>query len=207
MFPGFFLLSGIVTGILWTAVYILVIRQGFRDRTFGIPFVALCANIAWEFTFAFVFPHRMPQLAINYAWFGLDVVILIQLIRAWRREFATWTAPQFWSTLLLSLAAALAAIVAITLEFDDFNGMYAAFGQNWLMSILFITMLHHRGDRRGQSVAIALCKMGGTLASSAGFWSIGAGSGYLLPFLYVAILVTDLIYLGLLLRVPRSSAE
>ena len=33
-------------GLFWTLTYVLVIRQGFRDRTYGMPLVALCANIS-----------------------------------------------------------------------------------------------------------------------------------------------------------------
>jgi len=43
-----------------------MIRRGFKDKTFGMPFAALCANISWEAIFAFVTPHSSPQIYINY---------------------------------------------------------------------------------------------------------------------------------------------
>jgi hypothetical protein len=44
----------------------------------------------------------------------------------------------------------------MTYEFDDWDGAYSAFGQNLLMSVLFITMLYARRSLRGQSVSIAI---------------------------------------------------
>src|SRR3712207_6737729 len=76
------------SGVLWTLAYLLIIRQGFLDRTYGMPLVALCANISWEFIFAFVYPHDLPQGAVNVVWFSLDVVILFQLLLYGPREFA-----------------------------------------------------------------------------------------------------------------------
>jgi hypothetical protein len=45
------------SGVLWTITYLLIIRRGVLDRTYGMPLVALCANLSWEFIFSFVFPH------------------------------------------------------------------------------------------------------------------------------------------------------
>jgi len=44
------------SGVLWTVTYLLIIRRGFLDHTYGMPLVALCANLSWEFIFSFVFP-------------------------------------------------------------------------------------------------------------------------------------------------------
>jgi hypothetical protein len=95
--------------------------------------------------------------------------------------------------------------LTITLEFDDFNGMYAAFGQNFMMSVLFIYMLQQRGGLRGQSITIATCKMLGTAASSLGFLVVGAGNGHLLPFLYLTILLFDATYLILVRQKAQAT--
>ena len=54
-------------GMLWTLAYLLIIRQGFLDRTYGMPLAALCVNLSWELVFAFVYPHDLPQRAVNIA--------------------------------------------------------------------------------------------------------------------------------------------
>ena len=56
----------IIGGIFWSLTYILIIRRGFIEKTYGMPLIALCANISWEAIFSFLHPHSPPQLYINY---------------------------------------------------------------------------------------------------------------------------------------------
>jgi hypothetical protein len=72
--------SGVGCGVLWTLAYLLIIRQGYLDRTYGMPLAALCANLSWEFIFTFVYPHDLPQRAVNVVWLSFDFVILVQLL-------------------------------------------------------------------------------------------------------------------------------
>ncbi len=186
------------SGVLWTLAYLLIIRRSFLDRTYGMPLVALCANLSWEFIFSFVHPHDLPQRAVNVVWFSFDLVILLQLLLYGPREFAYLPRRAFYAVLALTLATSFGAVLAVTYEFDDFDGVYSAFGQNLMMSVLFIAMLRSRGSLRGQSVGIALLKMGGTALASFAFYFHDpdyAGS-VLLPFLYVAILIFDCVYAG-----------
>jgi hypothetical protein len=81
----------VIGGIFWTLAYLLIIRQGFKDKTYGMPLAALCANISWEAIFAFIHPHRPPQLYINYGWFALDVVIVLQFLKFGKEEFSKLT--------------------------------------------------------------------------------------------------------------------
>jgi hypothetical protein len=186
------------SGVLWTLTYLLIIRQGFLHRTYGMPLVALCANISWEFIFAFVYPHDLPQRAVNVVWLSFDVVILVQLLLYGPREFATLPRRLFYAAFALALATAFGAVLTVTLQFDDSDGVYSAFGQNLMMSILFVTMLYSRGSMRGQSVWIAVLKMVGTALASFSFYLFNPDydGSILLPFLYVAILIFDGIYVG-----------
>jgi hypothetical protein len=186
------------SGVLWTLAYLLIIRRGFLDRTYGMPLVALCANLSWEFIFSFVYPHDLPQRAVNVVWFSFDLVILLQLLLYGPREFADLPRRAFYAVLALALAASFGAVLAVTLEFDDFDGAYSAFGQNLMMSVLFIAMLRSRGSLRGQSVGIALLKLGGTALASFAFYFHNpdyAGS-VLLPFIYITTLIFDGVYAG-----------
>jgi hypothetical protein len=185
------------SGALWTLAYLLIIRQGFLDRTYGMPLAALCANLSWELIFAFVYPHDLPQRAVNVVWFSFDVVILVQLLLYGPREFSGLPRRLFYAAFALALATAFGAVLTITLQFGDFDGAYSAFGQNLMMSVLFVTMLHTRGSLRGQSVSIAALKMGGTALASLAFYFFNPdyNGSVLLPFLYVAIFVFDAVYL------------
>jgi hypothetical protein len=185
------------SGALWTLAYLLIIRQGFLDRTYGMPLAALCANLSWELIFAFLYSHDLPQRAVNVVWFSFDLVILVQLLLYGPREFSGLPRRLFYAAFALALATAFGAVLTITLQFGDFDGAYSAFGQNLMMSVLFVTMLHARGSLRGQSVSIAALKMGGTALASFAFYFFNPDydGSVLLPFLYVAILVFDAVYL------------
>jgi hypothetical protein len=193
------------SGVLWTIAYLLIIWRGFLEGTYGMPLVALCANLSWEFIFSFVHPHDLPQRAVNVVWFSFDLVILLQLLLYGPREFADLPRRAFYAVLTLALATSFGVVLAVTYEFDDFDGVYSAFGQNLMMSVLFIAMLRSRGSLRGQSVGIALSKMGGTALAAFAFYFHNpdyAGS-VLLPLLYVTTLVFDGIYAGAVIVLRR----
>ena len=192
------------SGVFWTLVYILIIRLGFQEKTYGMPITALCANISWEFIFSFMIFHEPPQNYVNVAWFAFDLVIVFQTLRFGKTAFSReLPASFFYPTVLLTLILGFCAILAITYEFRDWDGKYAAFGQNLMMSVLFVSMLLKRGDVSGQSVYIALFKMLGTLLPSILFF-LRFPSSVLLNFLYVSIFIFDLIYLVMLYMKHRE---
>lgn len=189
----------VLSGVFWTVTYLLIIRQGSRDRVCGMPLVALCANLSWEFLFSFPYPHHVPQVWVNRVWLAFDLVILAQLLMYWRNDWPTMRPMCFAATLAVSAAVAMGAVWGVSIGIDDPAGAYAAFGQNLLMSVLFIHMLRRRGSLAGQSLTIAWCKLIGTVFASAAFWIYISGprGHILLPTLYVAILVVDVYYVRL----------
>jgi len=185
-----------IGGLFWSMTYILIIRRGFKDKTFGMPMAALCANISWEMIFAFFTPHEPPQLYVNYIWFSLDVIIVMQFLKYGRNEFTNISKWQFFSVFGLGMTIAIPMILAVNYQLEDSVGAYAAFGQNLMMSVLFVTMLINRKGIYGQSLYIALFKMVGTSLSSLAFYLYRpiAQDSILLQFLFVTIFVFDLIY-------------
>ena len=195
----------ICSGVFWTITYLLILRRGFLDKSYGMPMVALCANISWEFIFAFVYPHSKPQLYIDYVWFVFDVGILLQYLAYGRKDFpAALPAKLFYPTFLLTLSLAALFILFMSWEFEDYNGVYAAFSQNLLMSVLFIQLLLRRNSHEGQSIYIALSKMVGTLFPSVLLY-LYFPDAYLLNLLYVSIFIFDMIYFILLYFKVKSA--
>ena len=185
-----------IGGAFWSATYLLIIRRGFKDKTFGMPMAALCANISWEAIFAFITPHDPPQLYVNYIWFSLDVIIVIQFLKYGKKEFSNISRWQFFAMFALGTSIAASMILTVNYELQDDIGAYAAFGQNLMMSVLFVTWLMNRKGVEGQSFYIGLFKMLGTGLSSLAFFMYKpvAQESILLQFLFVAIFVFDLIY-------------
>ena len=141
-------------------------------------------------------------------WFSLDLIILYQLLRFGPRESPRLPKRLFYGMVALALLTAFFTVVSITLEFEDHESAYSAFGQNLMMSVLFIVMLHSRGSLRGQSLSIALTKMGGTILASVAFlfFSVGYERSVLLPFLYFSILPFDVLYVAMVYYAARHAA-
>jgi len=182
------------SGICWAIVYFLIIKRGFEDQTYGMPIAALGANISWEFIFSFIHPHPSPQVYINIIWFIFDVIILFQIIRFGKKSIND-SLPDvyFYPVVFLAILLGFGLVYAISVEFDDWHGRYTAFGQNLMMSILFVIMHFRRKSLSGQSVYIALFKMVGTALPSILFFSLAPDS-ILLNTLYCGILFFDVLY-------------
>lgn len=196
--PTLELFLQIGSGIFWTITYVLILRRAYLDKNYGMPLTALCANISWEFIFSFIFPHPLPQLYIDYVWLLFDAGLLIQYLLYGKKDFPKNLPPGlFYVNFLLTLILSALLILLVSYEFKEFIGIYAAFGQNLLMSVLFIAMLVRRNHAHGQSIYIALCKTIGTILPSTLFFCYYPHS-YLLIVLYAAILIYDLAYLLLL---------
>ncbi|CZR55524.1 uncharacterized protein PAC_05412 [Phialocephala subalpina] len=59
-------------GGLWTVTYILLTRQSFKDRTYGMPLFALALNFAWEIVYAlYVAESPLERSAPHRLWDGL----------------------------------------------------------------------------------------------------------------------------------------
>lgn len=199
----FLLFLQLGTGLFWIITYILIIIRGFQDKKYGMPMVAICANISWEFIFLFIFPHDDLQKLITSTWFVLDIIIMIQYLVFGRWEFKKNTSAKlFYSSFFITLGISFLIIIAMTLEFNDVEGKYAAFSQNLMMSGLFISLLLNRGNSSGQSIYIAVFKMLGTLLTSIAFFLFFRT--YLITILSVAIFIYDWIYIVLLWKVNRK---
>ncbi len=193
----------IASGVFWTITYILIIRRSFQDQTYGMPLAALCTNITWEGIFAFVHPHDGVQRIIDIIWFGFDLVILYQLLRYGRREFPRMSQAVFISMIVVGLITGGLLVYLISYDQQDWRGAYAAFGQNLMMSILFISMAYQRNSLRGQSVWIGVNKLIGTLLASLAFYIYRIQTP-LFIFLYLAILFFDGVYVAQLALMARA---
>jgi len=197
-------------GFFWTVTYLLIIRRGFADKTYGMPLVAIAANISWEFTFSVLRPAPFPRV-IAVTWLVLDLVILYTFLRFGRSEFPRLPGWTFGAMAAGTFILAFLGIWYFSLELDHGMGVYAAYIQNFMMSGLFLAMLLHRNSTRGQSSLIALAKMIGTaLAGSVVLIYVEGRDSPFMIYLVVGIFVLDLTYLiaiAMLQRDERSAAH
>jgi hypothetical protein len=201
----------LISGIFWTITYLLILQRSIQDRIIGMPMVALCMNIAWEFIFSFIYSSDKPQLYVNYIWFCFDLVIVTQYLKLNQAAFAEHLSEKlFYPAFCSVLAIGFFNMLFATTELGTLLGShYTAFEINLIMSVLFIYLLLSSDRTQGQSIYIATTKMIGTaFASVMSFLEFP--SSPLLNFLYVAIFLCDGAYTVLLyqkLAVPDLRPE
>jgi hypothetical protein len=203
----------LLSGIFWTITYLLILQRSIQDRIIGMPMVAICMNIAWEFIFSFIYPNDRPQLYVNYIWFGLDLAIVIQYLKLNKSAFGKYLPEKlFYPAFCSVLAIGFFNMLFATTELGTLLGShYTAFEINLIMSVLFVYLLLSSDRTQGQSIYIAITKMIGTaFASVMSFLEFP--SSPLLTFLYVAIFLFDgaytvLLYQRLAVRDLQSEQE
>ena len=222
MNPG--LDAGIIGAVCWFVAYILIIRRGRLDKSCGMPFAALCANISWEIIFSFIYPEfacagRSPNLPTNYnpfargitagsgaqelvniIWFLMDVLIVGTYLWYGKRDFTPLLPQKLFSpSFLVTFGMSMVIVGTSVQQFNDCEGVYSAFGMNLMMSVLFPIMLLQRGDSRGQSFYIAAMKMLGTAGFSIRFYALNPDSAFL-NAQYIFILLFDMLYTGMIFQ-------
>ena len=133
----------------------------------------------------------------------LDTLIVLQFFKYYKNEFSNISSLKIYTIFIVALASAFSIILTGGLYLGDIDGVYAAFGQNLLMSVLFVLMFFKRGDTlRGQSIFIAVFKMLGTTLTSFHFYILEpvSQSSIVLPILFIFIFFFDLLYIVLIVK-------
>ena len=187
-----------VIGAGWLGAYVMAIRRGFRDRLLAIPLVAVAFNVAWEFSYAFVFAIAPLGRVLNAAWFVLDLVIVGQVFMFGYKD-ATGVWPRAFRLAMAALLVfAFTFMLVANHEFADLDGGYTAFGLNVFLSYSFIATLQRRGlhcradhvHRGVQDAVIAACAL----------FASWYPQRPLLYLFYLTIFVLDTLYVILLYR-------
>ncbi|WP_207760098.1 transmembrane-type terpene cyclase [Bifidobacterium scaligerum] len=189
-----------VSGVCWSVTYISLIRNGFKERTCGMPLFALGLNICWEalYTFdGFVSNPSDIQTWVNAIWACLDIAIVVTWVRYGRALLPTPARRHFAAFTTLALITCAMAQLAFYLRFDNTveASQYSAFAQNAVMSVLFLTHLWNRGNGRGQTMSMAIAKCLGTLAPTILGGLIESLNVYIL-LMGAICLIFDLLYIG-----------
>lgn len=154
--------------ICWTIVYIQLISTGLKEKVYGMPFIALALNFAWEAIHSFLgLKNNLFSIEtwIILVWFLLDIIIVYTYLRYGKQYFPKHTNKEYfmpWTILIFFMSFVIQYYFVI--EFGDLGRVYSGFLQNLIMSILFINMLVTRNDLKGQNLIIGINKWIGTLA-------------------------------------------
>lgn len=204
-FPKWFKISLLaVNGAGWMVAYFLIIYRSYKDKTYGMPFIALAFNISWEFFYSFVFnsPELNLQTIINRFWFAADVVILFFYFAYGKKDWKySQTIRLFYPYSLFILFAAAGLLYFFEMDFLNDAVTYSAFIMNVIISASFLQMILHRNSLAGQSFGIALFKLIGTL--SATIFLLDGFTSFLI-LLGLICFILDVVYLFLVLRIYKQ---
>ncbi|OSB12225.1 hypothetical protein [Paraclostridium bifermentans] len=165
----------VLCGVFWIIAYILIIHKSFKDKTYGIPLFALSLNLAWEFTFGFIYPPGDLLFAkiIFLTWLLLDLIILYTFFKYGYKSRKYIGIISKKSLYIFTVFILVCSILFMILSVNDFSILFKndttqtsgfiANIQNLIMSILFVSMILNRGNTSGQSIYIAIFKWMGTL--------------------------------------------
>jgi hypothetical protein len=201
--------------VMWVALYILVIRRGNIDKTYGIPLVSLAANFVWDVYNTFWAEYRMPmpQPLIDGVYMVIDMVIIYQVLRYWRSDMGYLKPRTFYLYFVIIFALSFMIMRALIIDLNDKPTWHAAFIDTLLNSALFIGMFYSRPKLEGQSLWIALFKWLGTapfmlllyFAPQLGINDlVQVPNTQILPMLWIGIFVLDLIYVVLVYQRSRK---
>jgi hypothetical protein len=199
-----------VSGFCWVAVYSLLVKRGFQDKSYGMPLVALSGNVAWEsiFSSVYIVGRHSPGRIIIFAWLVLDAIVVVTFILYGYRYLENsyhLTRPQFYALGVFSLASAYAFFLAappFLLTLPMFQGdmfevaSFLAYALNFVISVLFVNMVLQRRRVEGQSLYIGLLKWIGTLIVA--IWYVLEHPFPLTWFIVIEIEIFDILYLKLI---------
>lgn len=151
--------------LFWGICYVLIARRGFKDKTYGLPLVAICTDLSWVFIFTFVF-FQTPFMLLFVV---VDLIFLYQLIRYRESDWTGLSRAQYFGAIALAIGTSFLLILGFTIQFQDFHGVYTSLIDILLASVLFLFLLHRRGSVRGQSLYIAITKALGNLTAVLAF--------------------------------------
>jgi hypothetical protein len=197
-------LAGVLT---WVLAYILIFRQSFRYKTYGIPAPAIALNITWEFVFLFIFrPHHAFVRWEHWLWFLFDLPNVYLLLRYGRKSqpFPVLR-KHFLAYCLLAFVLAFLGHVTFHLRFDDPGGGDVAFMINYVMSALFVYFA--LAQHPGLSYGGAWAKLLGTLfidIANVISWIGQPETHYFMLYLFCGVFFFDAWYVHLL-HSQRSS--
>lgn len=163
----------LASGILWSVAYAFYVRQAFRDRSYGMPILALCANVTWEFIYGLVCPPSAAPTMIATTWMVIDLGLVYATLKFGVGEWHHLPLVARHLPAILSVGCLVFLMVhwSFARLFDDDDRLipcfWSAFACQALLSWLSLAQLISRGHTRGHSMTIWALRLTGTHTATA----------------------------------------
>jgi hypothetical protein len=198
-----------VAAAFWIWVYIVVIIDIVKYKFIGIPALAVCANIAWEFLWSFKFYTNMGALfEWGYrCWFVLDVFILYSLLRYGEVQFSnTLLKKNFRLIVIFASLAWVCGIYAFTAQYNDPIGAISAYLVNTNMSAIYILLILKFPHEKSLSITTAWLKMLGTALTSVFCFWVFTHEYFMLTLASITFLL-DIAYIYLVTQLKKQAID
>ncbi|KAI0896154.1 hypothetical protein F4806DRAFT_52672 [Annulohypoxylon nitens] len=194
------------SGLCWTTAYILYIRQAYRDKSYGMPLVCLCANIAWEFVFGAAIPESAAQVVSFFPWFVIDIGIVYTTWKFGREQWkhAPVVAQNLGWILIGGITGMLVLFWTFLKTYDNRYeaGFYLAWTDQIIVSTTSVAQLMSRNNTSGHSWGIWFTRwIGSVFAELIFVWrywnypeSYPVAATHVTIFLFVVTELADLTY-------------
>lgn len=199
-------------------LYIEGIRVASRDKVEGVPWPVNMYNTAHDLAFLALYSRWFDELdhwAFKAFWIAFVFYAALELVAHYQTiKYHIWTKTSWNRSLVLMLY-----VVAQALVFMAFRSIHQAsadylflnaFATTWLpVSLLNIAMLRRRGNRRGQSLFLAVSVMIGSSMFYLVFMPVLSPHFDNVPMLVAGIFVAlmGIFYTVLLARTPADSPK
>ncbi|OJJ99235.1 hypothetical protein ASPACDRAFT_120412 [Aspergillus aculeatus ATCC 16872] len=155
------------TNLTWLYVYYGIIYYSYKDRSYSMPLISHCFNIAWEITFGFLFAldHWLITLTFQVATLS-NLGTIYAAIRYGSQEWAHAPLIQrylpWWY--LAGIALAIAAHLALVAELGGMTACFAnAIVCQAILSVGYLCQLLTRGSTRGFALNLWFFRFTGSL--------------------------------------------
>ena len=223
-------IASVGEGVFWILAYLLIVRRGLIDKSFGMPIVAVCGNIAWEFIMIALnesCPIQYDGCNTTMFWvrgamaFILDAGIVYTIWRYGPSQFRNPViAKNLHKILIFGVVMGLVLVWGMETTFfsenihdlpnlpqyiaaDQQGGLFSGWVLEFNMDILLIFMIINRGNIKGQSIYIAIFKTIGTIFAY--IISVGIKQNVpIIDWLFWITLVFNLFYIYLVYTYTKA---
>ncbi|KAK6839307.1 hypothetical protein PG995_007410 [Apiospora arundinis] len=158
----------LVMAVGWLSNYIGMIAKSIKEQTYSMALMPLCCNFAWEFTYFFIYPYKVPmERNIHTLAFLLNCGVMYTAVRYGAREWGH--APLVQRNLPVIFVVCIACWVSAHVAFAEQYGPSLAqavsgFACQILLSAGGTCQLLCRGHSRGASYKLWLARFMGSFA-------------------------------------------
>ena len=154
-FGALLIVAGAV--VFWVVAYLLIIRRGVKDQSYGLPLSVLCVNIPWEVFYGFCVDTSALAKAAAIIYLVPDLGVLWICLKHGPEDFDSPLIKQHFRTIAAGgMAVGTFAIWGFHVGFNDHFGATTATFTTLISVIMILAMLFRRNSVRGQSFYIGL---------------------------------------------------